>query len=214
MRKALVRAVTVATSVMLGAAGAQAANLILNGGFEDGVYTSTIDGNTNTGVPNDWDSTAAFDLEAGFNRVIEADAHSGSFALQIGNFDYQPTATLTQTFSDVAGDTYTVSFWAFDGGANGDPAAFLTVSVGSASETFNDTVATYTEGTFTFVGTGSDTISIAAQTDPSEWVVDDVSVTGSTVPEPATWAMMLIGFAGLGFVGYRRQPKLAAPAIV
>jgi hypothetical protein len=26
----------------------------------------------------------------------------------------------------------------------------------------------------------------------------------STTPEPSTWAMMLIGFAGLGFVGYRR----------
>jgi hypothetical protein len=23
-------------------------------------------------------------------------------------------------------------------------------------------------------------------------------------PEPSTWAMMLLGFAGLGFVGYRR----------
>jgi unsaturated chondroitin disaccharide hydrolase len=27
---------------------------------------------------------------------------------------------------------------------------------------------------------------------------------GSAVPEPSTWAMMLIGFAGLGFFGYRR----------
>ena len=26
----------------------------------------------------------------------------------------------------------------------------------------------------------------------------------STVPEPSTWAMMLIGFAGLGYAGYRR----------
>ena len=26
----------------------------------------------------------------------------------------------------------------------------------------------------------------------------------AVVPEPATWTMMLIGFAGLGFVGYRR----------
>lgn len=25
------------------------------------------------------------------------------------------------------------------------------------------------------------------------------------VPEPATWAMMLLGFAGLGFMGYRRK---------
>jgi hypothetical protein len=28
--------------------------------------------------------------------------------------------------------------------------------------------------------------------------------------EPATWAMMLIGFAGLGFMAYRRTKKSAA----
>jgi hypothetical protein len=27
---------------------------------------------------------------------------------------------------------------------------------------------------------------------------------GGAVPEPSTWAMMLLGFAGLGFAGYRR----------
>jgi hypothetical protein len=26
----------------------------------------------------------------------------------------------------------------------------------------------------------------------------------SVVPEPSTWAMMLVGFAGLAFAGYRR----------
>ena len=26
----------------------------------------------------------------------------------------------------------------------------------------------------------------------------------SDVPEPSTWAMMLLGFAGLGLAGYRR----------
>ena len=31
-------------------------------------------------------------------------------------------------------------------------------------------------------------------------------------PEPASWAMMLIGFAGLGFVGYRRA-RAAVPAV-
>jgi hypothetical protein len=25
------------------------------------------------------------------------------------------------------------------------------------------------------------------------------------VPEPSTWAMMLLGFAGLGFAGYRKS---------
>jgi hypothetical protein len=35
---------------------------------------------------------------------------------------------------------------------------------------------------------------------------------GSTVPEPSTWAMMLAGFAGLGFVGYRARKPVAAVA--
>jgi len=29
----------------------------------------------------------------------------------------------------------------------------------------------------------------------------------SSIPEPSTWAMMLIGFAGLGFLGYRHTRK-------
>jgi hypothetical protein len=35
---------------------------------------------------------------------------------------------------------------------------------------------------------------------------------GTPVPEPSTWAMMLLGFAGLGFLDYRkvRQGTLAA----
>ena len=31
----------------------------------------------------------------------------------------------------------------------------------------------------------------------------------SAVPEPSTWAMMFLGFAGLGFMVYRRKPKPA-----
>jgi hypothetical protein len=33
-----------------------------------------------------------------------------------------------------------------------------------------------------------------------------------TVPEPSTWAMMLIGFVGLGFAGYRSTRRSAAVA--
>jgi hypothetical protein len=32
----------------------------------------------------------------------------------------------------------------------------------------------------------------------------------NAVPEPSTWAMMLLGFAGLGFVGYRQAKKKGA----
>jgi PEP-CTERM motif len=37
------------------------------------------------------------------------------------------------------------------------------------------------------------------------------SLNGALVPEPSTWAMMLLGFAGLGFAGYR-QARKARPA--
>ena len=31
----------------------------------------------------------------------------------------------------------------------------------------------------------------------------------SSVPEPATWAMLIIGFGGIGFMAYRRKSKTA-----
>jgi hypothetical protein len=36
---------------------------------------------------------------------------------------------------------------------------------------------------------------------------------GPTVSEPSTWAMMLIGFAGVGFAGYRKSRKGVALAV-
>jgi PEP-CTERM motif len=39
-----------------------------------------------------------------------------------------------------------------------------------------------------------------------------VSATISAVPEPSTWAMMILGFAGVGFMAYRRKSKPALMA--
>jgi PEP-CTERM motif len=52
-------------------------------------------------------------------------------------------------------------------------------------------------------------------TDPDYTVSADQYIAGGvtvTVPEPSTWAMMVLGFAGLGFAGYRRSSKAACIA--
>jgi hypothetical protein len=43
----------------------------------------------------------------------------------------------------------------------------------------------------------------------------DINVSNGislSTPEPSTWAMMVLGFAGLGFVGYRQARKTATIA--
>jgi len=38
---------------------------------------------------------------------------------------------------------------------------------------------------------------------------DNVGNTVGAVPEPSTWAMLILGFAGIGFMAYRRKSKTA-----
>jgi hypothetical protein len=55
-----------------------------------------------------------------------------------------------------------------------------------------------------FVGPGG----LGSQQD--SFALDNL-VVASAVPEPSTWAMMILGFAGVGFMAYRRKSK---PALI
>ncbi len=43
--------------------------------------------------------------------------------------------------------------------------------------------------------------------------IDDLSATIAAVPEPSTWAMMILGFAGVAYMTYRRRKPTALNAI-
>jgi hypothetical protein len=63
-----------------------------------------------------------------------------------------------------------------------------------------------TAPSFDQVGYSQTSVSAANLFDTHSGSVTVTPVTGGA-PEPATWAMMLAGFAGLGFLGYRKTVK-------
>jgi hypothetical protein len=55
-------------------------------------------------------------------------------------------------------------------------------------------------------------INLVSFTPESATFAVDNIVLSSAIPEPSTWALMLVGFAGLGFAGYRTSRKAPTAA--
>jgi hypothetical protein len=64
-------------------------------------------------------------------------------------------------------------------------------------------------------------IGVYSALDPDQFSISFISLAppgtysvqiASAVPEPSTWAMMIFGFCGLGFMAYRRKNKLSLTA--
>jgi hypothetical protein len=171
---------------------ASATEHVINGGFETGNFTGwTLTGNT------------------GFTGVDNVTVHSGSFAGSFGQVG--STGSLSQSLSTVAGQMYTVSFWlGNDGGATSSfSAAFGGDTLLSLSDpsSFGYTLYTYD----VTASSGSTLLDFTFRQDPAFFHLDDISVRDvSSVPEPATWAMMILGMGAVGFALRRRTPQAAA----
>jgi hypothetical protein len=101
------------------------------------------------------------------------------------------------------------------GVANTGVSEYITINLNStAVSLLNASVG----GQFVFGGTITTSYSDPNSTfdQISAWGYTDGTpvayLTTSPVPEPSTWAMMLFGFGGLGFAGYRRTLKGAEAA--
>ena len=111
--------------------------------------------------------------------------------------------------------------WIWDPGANFDTNSATTFGTFLMDGPVDDYIDYYNFITFDIDYTNPNHIvfdigsNIFSETDGGNNVstVDPlVSGTISAVPEPATWAMMLLGFAGLGFVGYCKTRNHVADA--
>ena len=126
----------------------------------------------------------------------------------------QPGA-ISQSFLDTDGQVYTVSFW-LSGNPDGPPETkTVDVSAGGTSETFTYTIGANTEPamnyvpeSFTFTGTGSDTLTFTSGdpgTEPSGEIPAYGPVIGGVrIPDGGT-TLVLLGLAVAGLAGLRRK---------
>lgn len=209
MRRNLFLAV-IASVMMAFAAPAARAATIVDGDFSAGGLTA---------VPPGWTANTAYLTEGGFNKVTDNSflvPPGFPFALSIGNFNSQPIPVLSQVITTTPGATYTISFLAMANAADADSRlnVFVDTSYGTGANAtpVGGTGLTvtgslpYTLESFSFVGTGSDTLSIAAYNNPAEYLVGNVTISGgiaSGVPEASSWMLMIAGFACVGLLATR-----------
>jgi len=208
--KSNITVLTVALAALSLASTAHAAtNLLVNGSFETGDETGWADPNAGPAtsfvtsgpspVVGDFGNTSAT------TSVVDG-AEQGVYYLANGTNGFNDV--ITQTFSDVAGQSYSVSGWvASDSGLGQQANWALEVDGVAFASQANAAQQGWVYYSGTFVGTGSDTFDIVSRNDPNYF--DNLQVLA--VPEPAGWALMLVGLGALGAtLRSRRQAGAAA----
>jgi hypothetical protein len=142
--------------------------------------------------------------------------------LTVSNFGNLDLSRLDrgQSFNDYDGDLFALALtFTLPSGVNPSPGSddiFTAILQGSATTGSNgDVVVTFSDSSesYTYPG-GTFTVNVNGLTVTTQ---HDTDIAGTitavaAVPEPSTWAMMILGFAGLGFMGYRRKSKMALTA--
>lgn len=223
--KAFFTAAISAAAVLTAAHGASAAtNILINGSFEDvgdaayqswGGYTFGPDFAYLPGWTIDFGNVDITTNLSGWSPAAD-----GNNSLDINGW---VAGQISQSFNTVVGQTYTVSF-AYSRNAAGAPdPATADVSAGGQvihvtspnDPSLFGTVGSmlWQTGSFTFVGTGYDTLVLTSTVPGNGGVYfDDFVVSGPAVPEPTTWTLMILGFGGAGALLRRRRAMGLAAA--
>lgn len=126
---------------------------------------------------------------------------NGNYVDLDGSTNDAGVLTTNDTF---AAGTYTLTF-ELGGSTRGDSNTVL-VTLGSFSTSITlASNAGLTFQSFTFATTGGNLSFSNNGGDNLGLLLDDVGV--AAVPEPSTWAMIILGFGGVGAMAYRRSRK-------
>jgi hypothetical protein len=196
-------------STLVVAGGAGATNLIVNGDFSTpnngGSYSVT------PSIPG-WISNTSDGIEVGGSALYGLPCVNA--ACQNLEVNANTFGSVSQTVTGLTvGASYDLAYL-YGGRSDGGP-QILDVSFGGAPVTSNTgSFSVFTPNNFRLVANAtSETLTFASEvTAGSPSYGNEVTnVSLSAVPEPASWALMLIGVAGLGAVT-RRRAKAALAA--
>jgi hypothetical protein len=228
--EAMKRAVqSIIATVLLVSASPASANLITNGGFEDGTFG---DGSVRQVLPGDgalsgWtvnDNSIAW-YTTGYEpnplKQIGLASHSGNLAVNLCDGSVANLcdgsvlpASLSQTFEVLPFIEQQLTFWVGNYSGNGGPVSIGVAITDGTSNTLllsetatapaTDLHSDWWQFTFSFIPDGrSNTIRFSEIGGDAYAGLDDVTVLAA--PEPSTWALALLGFVGLGMLGMRRR---------
>jgi hypothetical protein len=132
----------------------------------------------------------------------------GTFKLANGTHGYDGESfTLQVLFTDPTGITPSATYLAsISGSVHGNNGSITGINFDNTLHSFS-----FAGGTFTMQVFDVSTFAV----NKSNSIAGQIVLTSvAPVPEPATWAMMLLGFAGVGFVAYRRKRQSPALRLV
>jgi hypothetical protein len=217
----------VLAAVLACAGSAQATNLLTNGSFEDTTHFTDQGNDTHEVFPGDSTTMPGWtvfheDISwIGPTNPFGVSATDGGYFLDLSGYhNGDPTGGVQQTLATVAGATYVLTFdlnsSTFYGIQDG-----VHVTAGGASADFLSTnngfqTSLWESETMSFVATGSSTtISFLGNAGQNDVGLDNVVLTGGPAaggaPEPAAWALILLGFGGMGAaLRQARANRLAA----
>lgn len=191
---------------------------VARGGYTFAFAPGTAD---TTGSNGQYGNLSLWGSNNGGNNVLPSSPSGGNFLAIDGAFQVQPVKQIITGLT--IGKTYSVGFdhgYAQQHGFSGPTVQHVSVSfAGTTYSTAdynlgNHDFSGWFHSSYNFVAThATETLSFLAYGDkpvPPFALLDGVTFTPDTVPEPATWAMLLAGFGAVGFAARRRRSGVVA----
>ncbi len=192
---------------LLAGGAANATNLVINGDF---AAPATGSGWTQRASIPGWTSDTGDSIEVGNSAVYGASCFTAG--CQLLEVNANRFGSVSQTVTGLqAGRSYALA-WAYAGRSDGGPQRLdVRLDGATVGQQFSTGFTGWLESRYRFVASAGVTRLTFASTDvggrPSYGnLVTAVSVAG--VPEPASWAMLIIGFGMVGATLRRRGGRL------